>query len=66
LWLDYIKVVVDSHNPHGLLYSLDEVPFLLIPVIAWVGSPRFRLSRWREQIRRIGQRRSASVSAPGR
>lgn len=43
LWLDYARVVLDSRNPHGLLYSLEEVPFVLIPVLAWIGSPSFRV-----------------------
>jgi hypothetical protein len=42
LWLDYVRVVVNSRNPNGLLYSLDEVPMMLIPVIAWLGSSRPR------------------------
>jgi hypothetical protein len=45
LWLDYARVVLDSHNPNGYLYSLDEVPFVLVPVIAWIGSPRFHWPR---------------------
>ena len=40
LWLDYVRVVLDSRNPAGALYSLDEVPFALMPVIAWLGSSR--------------------------
>jgi hypothetical protein len=62
LWLDYARVVLDSHNPNGFLYSLDEVPFTLIPVIAWIGSPRFRMPRWRERLR---ARSSAPAGARG-
>ena len=42
LWLDYARVVLDSHNPAGALYSLDEMPLLMVPVIACIGSPGFR------------------------
>jgi hypothetical protein len=42
LWLDYVRVVTNSRNPVGALYSLDEVPLMLVPVIAWIASPHFR------------------------
>lgn len=38
LWADYVKVALYARSPNGLLYSLDEVPLMLIPVIAWLGS----------------------------
>lgn len=40
MWLDYARVVTLSRNPVGPLYSLDEVPFMLIPVIAWLARDR--------------------------
>ena len=43
LWPDYVKVVTNAHNPNGLLYSLDEVPLVLIPIVAWIASPRFAI-----------------------
>ena len=29
-----VAVVVNSRNPRGILYSLEEVPFILIPIVA--------------------------------
>ena len=43
LWPDYLKVVTNARNPNGLLYSLDEVPLMLIPIVAWIASPRFTI-----------------------
>ena len=34
LWLDWISVVI--HAPGGVLYSIPNVPGLLMPVIAWL------------------------------
>jgi hypothetical protein len=36
--LMYPQVILDTRGG-GLLYSIPDVPFLLIPVIAWLGSP---------------------------
>jgi hypothetical protein len=49
LWIDWLTALVNSRGG-GLLYSINEVPMLLIPVIAWVarsdaGLPRDRLAR---------------------
>src|SRR4051812_24544120 len=44
LWPDYLTVLANTRG-RGILYSLDEVPFALIPVIAWVASPGFRSPR---------------------
>jgi hypothetical protein len=45
LWRQYVQVLLDARNPNGVLYSLDEVPFVLVPIVAWVGSTRAR-PRW--------------------
>jgi hypothetical protein len=44
MWPDYIRVLENTRGA-GIFYSVDEVPFALVPVIAWVASPRFRWSR---------------------
>jgi hypothetical protein len=44
LWPDYLTVLANTRG-RGILYSLDEVPFALVPVIAWIASPRFRWPR---------------------
>ena len=41
LWPDYLTVLGNARG-RGVLYSLDEVPFALVPVIAWIASPGFR------------------------
>jgi hypothetical protein len=44
LWPDYITVLANTRG-RGIVYSLDEVPFALVPVIAWIASPTFRWPR---------------------
>lgn len=38
LWAAYVSVALNARSANGLLYSLDEVPFMLVPMIAWIGS----------------------------
>ena len=38
--LIYPKVMADSRNPDGILYSIADLPTMLIPVIAWLGRQR--------------------------
>lgn len=40
MWPDFIRAVLNSRSDAGLLYSLNEIPQDLIPVIAWVGGVR--------------------------
>ena len=42
MWRDYLTVLTNSRNEGGLLYSLSDVPFLLIPIIAYLGRTRDR------------------------
>lgn len=37
MWPDFIAVIRNAQHPAGPLYSVGEVPMLLIPVIAWLG-----------------------------
>jgi hypothetical protein len=37
MWVDYIHVLLNARDPNGLLYSLNQVPTLLVPVVAWLG-----------------------------
>jgi hypothetical protein len=39
MWLDWLATVANSQGG-GLLYSVQEIPMLLIPVIAWLGRSR--------------------------
>lgn len=34
MWPDYLRVVMDSRNPRGIIYSWEEVPLMLVPVVA--------------------------------
>ena len=43
MWLDYFSVVSDARG-RDWRYSASEVPFLLIPLIAWVGRTRVRVA----------------------
>jgi hypothetical protein len=53
LWPDYLRVLANARNPNGVLYSLDEVPFALVPIVAWIAAPTFRrpeaLGAWRRR-----------------
>jgi hypothetical protein len=40
MWPDYLRVMLNSRNEAGLLYSLSDVPLLLVPLIAWAGRDR--------------------------
>lgn len=40
LWLDWLAVV--RHSPADPLYSIAAVPWLTIPVVAWMGRRRYR------------------------
>jgi hypothetical protein len=37
MWPDFLIALRNSRQPAGLLYSVGEVPMMLIPVIAWLG-----------------------------
>jgi len=37
MWADYITVLMNARGGAGLLYSLADVPLMLIPVMAWIG-----------------------------
>jgi hypothetical protein len=47
LWFDWLRVVLNSRGTGGLLYSWQEMPLLLIPMIAWLARPggRYDLER---------------------
>lgn len=40
LWPDYLAAMLHARSDLGLLYSLNEVPLLAIPVLAWLGARR--------------------------
>jgi hypothetical protein len=42
MWGDYVRVLQNARTPAGPLYSINEVPMLAIPVIAWLGRARRR------------------------
>lgn len=37
MWLDWISVVRDVREPYPLLHSVQQVPLLLLPLVAWLG-----------------------------
>ena len=39
-WPEFVQVVRDARDPMGALYSLLEVPMLLVPLIAGWGQTR--------------------------
>jgi hypothetical protein len=60
LWPDYLRVLANARNPNGILYSLDEVPFAIVPVVAWLASPRFARPVWLAAPRRPSPSGAAS------
>lgn len=62
LWVQYLTVTLDSRNPAGLLYSLTDVPLLLVPIVAWLGwSARVSIS-----IPRLSGSRRLRLESPDR
>jgi hypothetical protein len=57
LWPDYVTVLSNVRG-RGIFYSLDEVPFALVPVIAWLASSSFE---WSGFVRRVANQRSANI-----
>jgi hypothetical protein len=45
IWREYIVVLMNLRGT-GILYSLGDVPFALVPIVAWVATtqPRYRTS----------------------
>jgi hypothetical protein len=39
MWPDFIAVIRNARHPAGVLYSIGELPMLLIPVVAWLARP---------------------------
>lgn len=39
MWFEWLAVLRHAKTPAGLLYSAQEAPLLLIPLVAWVASP---------------------------
>jgi hypothetical protein len=40
MWPDYLSVLANSSNEAGLLYSLSDMPLLLVPLVVWLGRTR--------------------------
>ena len=40
MWPDYVRVILDAQDPAGPLYSLNDVPIVWVPVLAWLGGRR--------------------------
>lgn len=43
MWRDYLLVLLNSSNPRGLLYSVADVPLVMIPLMAWLGRTKAEL-----------------------
>ncbi len=39
VWLDWVRVLVNSQGTGGLFYSWQEAPMMLLPIIAWLARP---------------------------
>ena len=44
-WPDYIGAILNARDPGGLLYSVQEVPILAAPLVAWALSGERALAR---------------------
>ncbi len=40
LWFDYLTVIRNVELPNGPLYSIAQVPLMLLPIAAWLGRTR--------------------------
>ena len=47
---DWLRAVLDARENGGLLHSANELPLMMIPILAWLGSDRVavraRRGRW--------------------
>jgi hypothetical protein len=59
LWAQYVGVLLDARDPSGLLYSLHDLPTMLIPMAVWIGGQRSPL-RTRPPERDVAAPRPAS------
>ena len=63
---DWLRAVVDARGPAGWLYSVKDLPLLMVPVIAYLGrtrNPHHRLTRSAASRRWIRSANSASAGA---
>lgn len=37
MWPDYLAVLKNARDPNGIAYSLNQVPTMLLPIVAWIG-----------------------------
>lgn len=42
MWFDYARVLLDARHPHGWLYSMSELPMVLVGLVAWASTTRNR------------------------
>lgn len=66
MWPDYVRVLLNSSHPRGPLYSIAEVPLLMLPLIAWLARTRHPSASWSAQGRGTagGTGRSWGIVAP--
>jgi hypothetical protein len=63
MWPDYVRVLLNSSHPRGLLYSIAEVPLVMLPLIAWLTRDRQPSASWSAGDRGTG-RGSWGIVAP--
>lgn len=39
MWFDWLRVLLNSQGTGGFLYSWQEIPMMLLPILAWFGRP---------------------------
>jgi hypothetical protein len=66
MWLDWVTAILNSRSG-GVLYSWQEAPLMLIPIIAWLARPggRFGL-RWNDSASGSDDARNVRTSSHGR
>jgi hypothetical protein len=62
--LAYPRVLLDAQGG-GLLYSLPQVPLMLIPVVAWIGRSVVAGQGWRARLTTGGSGWGAGIIPPG-
>ncbi len=38
MWPTYVQVLLDANHPAGVFYSVQDIPLLMIPLVAWATS----------------------------
>lgn len=65
MWIDWYRAVANGQGSGGLLYSVQEAPILLLPLVAWLGRRHVQDDRHALRGPRDRGERRGQILAPG-